>query len=149
MRPFPFRKSAMSRPVVVLVLALAAFGGWRHFAAADADTDADAPSADAVAVLPDGRGTVMVFGRDGCGYTRRTLEFLKENAVPTTYIDIDDPAMQAAFQDRFRESPVNQGGYRLPIVEINGHASARPDPSGLLSDFRISQRIAARTKATN
>ena len=135
----------MSKAFVVLVLALAAFGAWRHFG----NASAQAASADEVAVLPDGKGTVMVFGRDGCGYTTRTLAFLKENNVPTTYIDIDDPAMQAAFQDRFRESSVNQGGYHLPIVEINGHASSRPDPSGLLSDFRISQRIAAQTKSTN
>ena len=131
----------MSKGFVVLVLVLAGFGAWRHFSASSAEA-----ATEEVAVLPDGKGTVMVFGRDGCAHTTRTLAFLRENAVPTTYIDIDDPAMQAAFQDRFRNTPVNQGGYRLPIVEINGHPSARPDPSGLLSDFRISQRIAAQTR---
>jgi hypothetical protein len=66
------------------------------------------------------------------------------------YRDIDDPAIQAEFQQRFAgKGLAGDRGFALPIVEVNGHASSRPDPTGLLSDFRISQRIAAQTAHAN
>jgi glutaredoxin len=130
---------------VILLLAFCAFGAWRHF-----DTHVAQAPASEVAPLPEGKGTVVVYGRDGCSYTRRMLATLRSEGVPTTYLNLEDPAVNAAFQTKFHNSGlVTEQGYPLPIVEINGHARARPDPDGIASDFRISQRIAAQAAHTN
>ena len=125
------------KAIVFLLLVVAAIGGWRAYGEYAAQAEAE------TVTLPDGKGTVVVYGRDSCSYTQRTLAFLKDNNVPTTYVDIDAPGINPLFQERFADASfITDKGYPLPVVEINGHASARPDPSGLLTDFRISQRMA-------
>ena len=130
--------------IVFLLIVLAIGSALRHFAGPGEPEQAE------VAALPEGRGTVVVYGRDGCSYTQRTLAALRADGIPTTYLDLDDPEIDAAFQDKFEGSGlVTERGYPLPIVEIDGHASARPDPSSIAMDFRISQRIADQTSDSN
>ena len=130
----------------LFLLMLLTFGGgllWRvHENREEAARLAAAP--------PSSKGQILVYGRDSCGYTTRTLEALRAAGVPMACRDIDDPAIQAEFQARFAAmDPADDRGFALPVVEFNGRASERPDPDGLLSDFRISQRIAAQMGQAN
>jgi hypothetical protein len=123
--------------IVFLLIVLAIGLALRQFAGPGEPAQAD------VAAMPEGRGTVVVYGRDGCSYTQSTLAALRADGIPTTYLDLDDPDIDAAFQDKFDGSGlVTERGYPLPIVEIDGHASARPDPASIAMDFWISQKIA-------
>jgi glutaredoxin len=133
----------MGKLLLFVVLGVCAMGGWRYY-------QQHAAQADEGVVLPEAKGRVVVYGRDTCSYTRRALAFLTDNGVPHAYVDIDAPGVNDAFLVKFRNASfMGKGGYYLPVVDINGHASARPDLAGLLTDFRISQRIASQTAQAN
>jgi len=129
----------MSGKAMTVILLLCAFGVWQHFHHRPADTFANWTP-----VQPHYRGKVVVYGRDTCGYTQQTLAFLRANSVPTAYRNLDEPGVSDEFAARFDHTNLtgSRDRYRLPVVEIAGHASERPDPSELLDDYRISQRIA-------
>ena len=130
----------MTRKTVLAVVLLGlAAGAWGLLIA----TGQPSPLVAAVAAaLPEGEGEVVVYGRDGCGYTRRMLAFLRGQRVPVRYFDIDDPAIDAAYQAKFHGTDLAADGrYRLPIVEHRGHASERPDPAAVVTAFRQSERL--------
>ncbi|NZA25820.1 hypothetical protein H0E84_05445 [Luteimonas sp. SJ-92] len=86
--------------------------------------------------MPSG-DTVVVYGRDNCGYTRRTLASLRASNVPVTYVDIDYPDASGFFHDKFDgTSLAGERGYALPVVEVAGRASMRPDPEIVARQFR-------------
>lgn len=127
------------KTVLALVLLAIAAGAWGLLAATGQPSPLVALAASA---LPEGEGEVVVYGRDGCGYTRRMLAFLREQRVPVRYFDIDDPAVDVAYQAKFHGTDLAaDGSYRLPIVEHRGHASERPDPAAVLAAFRRSEGL--------
>lgn len=81
---------------------------------------------------------VDVFGRDGCGYTRRMLADLQAADVPVRYYDIDSPAVESQFHDRFKHAGImRDGGYELPVVEVADYAYARPASESVIDRFRM------------
>lgn len=80
---------------------------------------------------------VDVYGREGCGFTRRMLVDLQSAGVPVRYYDIDSPSVEARFDTQFRHAGVLRNGmYELPIVEVAGRALARPSSESVVQRFR-------------
>lgn len=128
----------MSRnTVLVLMLVLGLFGAWRHFKAAPAQTPADSPASASSQLTESMQSAVVVYGRDGCGYTRNMIGFLQAANVPHAYINIDYADAYDAFHDRFDNTGLaGERGYALPVVEVAGRASMRPDPDTVISAYR-------------
>ena len=122
------------KAVLALVLVSVAAGAWGLILATGSPHPLVAVAA---AALPEGEGEVVVYGRETCGYTRRMLAFLQDERVPVRYFDVDDPAVEAAYQAKFHGTALAEDGrYRLPIVEHRGIASERPEPADVLAAFR-------------
>ncbi len=80
---------------------------------------------------------VDVFGRTGCGFTRRMLTDLQSAGIPVRYYDIDVPAIEAQFDQRFRHAGLLRNGmYEPPIVEVGGRSYARPSSESVAYRFR-------------
>lgn len=80
---------------------------------------------------------VDVYGRTGCGFTRRMLLDLQAAGIPVRYYDIDQPAIERRFDQRFRHAGLLRNGmYELPVVEIGDNAYARPSSDSVAYRFR-------------
>lgn len=127
----------MSRnSVLVLLLCLGMFGAWQHFSG----STPQASQGSVGALSPSSSGTVVVYGRDNCSYTQRMLAYLRSNNVPVTYVNIDYTDASNAFHSKFDGTNLaGDRGYALPVVEISGRASTRPDPIDVAHQFRRTQ----------
>ncbi len=127
--------------ILILLLMLGAAGGVlhlksRYFVAPPAMADqaaAVAPSAAVSAFTAGGGEAVEVYGRTGCGYTRRMLADLQAASIPVRYHDIDASAERSAFHARFRDAGVmRNGSYALPVVAVAGQSLARPTSDSVI-----------------
>lgn len=129
----------MSRTFLVLMSILVALGAWNHFRSR-AEPPPSAPTGVdemAAGIAASSRNTVVVYGRDGCGYTRRMLASLRELRIPVTYIDLDGAAASDAFHDRFDGTGLaDHRGYALPVVDVTGEVSMRPSPETVAYQFQ-------------
>lgn len=132
----------MNRTIVLLII-LGLAGGLLHARKTFFPSRAElARSAAAMPVPVPPAQTVRgpavdVYGRDGCGYTRRMLADLQAANVPVRYYDIDLPAVEAQFHSRFKhEGIMRDGGYELPVVAVADQSLARPDSASVIYRFR-------------
>lgn len=125
----------MSRNLILfLMLCLASFGAWRHFRGTAQQISSQGSMA------ASSEGTVVVYGRDSCVYTRKTLAALQANGVPVTYVNIDYTDAYNAFHEKFDGTDLaGERGYALPVVELAGRASMRPDPEAVALQFTRTQ----------
>ncbi|MCH6483266.1 hypothetical protein MMG85_06760 [Pseudoxanthomonas sp. LH2527] len=125
----------MSRTFLVLVSILVVLGAGHH---AYKHIKAKLQSSmTETAIVASSRNTVVVYGRDGCGYTRQMLASLQGRNIPVTYVDIDRPGASQAFHDRFDGSGLaDHRGYALPVVEVDGEVHARPSPDVVAYHFQ-------------
>jgi hypothetical protein len=143
----------MNRTLVLLVVLGVAGGVW-HFhkqsKAVDQSADAaamspvsaplapamDAPASSATRGVAGGN-PVDVYGRTGCGYTRKMIAELERTGIPMRFHDIDYPQTRAAFQERFADSGLaTSRGYALPVIAVAGQELARPQPSSVIYAYR-------------
>jgi hypothetical protein len=135
---------SMNRTIVLLII-LGLAGGLLHarktFFPSRAERAREAAAMPVSVSVPPAqtvRGpAVDVYGRDGCGYTRRMLADLQAANVPVRYYDIDLPAVEAQFYSRFKhEGIMRDGGYELPVVAVADQSLARPEPASVIYRFR-------------
>lgn len=127
----------MSRNAFLTAMALlGAFGAWQHFRG-KTEQAAQGPGEASVLTAPSSKTAVLVYGRDNCAYTQRTLASLRTNDIPVTYINIDYVDANRLFHEKFDgTSLAGDRGYALPVVELAGHVSMRPDPDTVARQFR-------------
>lgn len=70
---------------------------------------------------------VFVYGRDGCGYTRRMRSQLDSAGIRYSYKTIDDRSVADSLHKKMRSAGVNTRRYNLPVVEVNAYILVRPD----------------------
>lgn len=64
---------------------------------------------------------VFVYGRDGCGYTRRMRSQLDSAGIRYSYKTIDDRSVADSLHKRMRSAGVSTRRYNLPVVEVNAY----------------------------
>lgn len=125
----------MSRTFLILVSILVALGAGHH-AWKRIKAHLEASMMDA-AIVESSRNSVLVYGRDGCGYTRQMLASLQGRNIPVTYVDLDLPHASSAFHERFDGTGLaGPRGYALPVVEVDGEVSMRPTPDVVAYHFQ-------------
>ncbi|MEO7862487.1 MAG: hypothetical protein ABIU05_19045 [Nitrospirales bacterium] len=133
-------ENLMSRNLILVLMLLAgSFGAWRHFhgetqrfflSAAETTTSKNNPSSK----------QIVVYGRDSCAYTQRTLVSLRSKDIPVTYVNIDNAEASAAFHKKFDNTELaDNRGYALPVIEFAGSVGMRPDPDAVAQQFRRTQ----------
>lgn len=125
----------MSRTFLVLVAVLVALGGGHHaYKRIKAGLESSMME---TAIVASSRNTVVVYGRDGCGYTRQMLASLRNRNIPVTYVDLDLAHASSAFHERFDGTGLaGPLGYALPVVEVDGEVSMRPTPDVVAYHFQ-------------
>lgn len=128
----------MSRnSVLVLLVCLGLFGAWRHF---HSNSQSAPDSIETMSADESSKHAVLVYGRDNCSYTQKTLAALRPNNVPVTYINIDYVDANDSFHEKFDGTTLaGDRGYALPVVEVAGRASMRPALGTVMRQFRNSQ----------
>jgi glutaredoxin len=87
-----------------------------------------------------GTRTITVYGRDRCGYTQATLAALRAAGVPFRYLHRDDPATRRALFAKMDTAGIPDGPFKLPVVEVDGQLSVRPDVAHLVDRARSGPR---------
>jgi len=75
---------------------------------------------------------VTVYGRDSCGYTRSTVVALDVAKVPFRYLRTTDQEVRRALFEKMDAAGIPDGPFKLPVVEIDGTLSMRPDIDDML-----------------
>lgn len=115
---------------LLVVLVLCAMGAWKHANRVMENARVEQAVASAAT---DGRA-VVVYGRDRCGYTRQMLASLRARHIPMKYVDID--RSPDALHEKFGHTDLaGPQGYALPVVEVAGGVSMRPDPQDVIDRF--------------
>jgi arsenate reductase-like glutaredoxin family protein len=77
-------------------------------------------------------GKIAVYGRTACGITKKYMAALEKAGIPFTFVDIDDPAGDREFSKRAAEAGLF-GSIDLPVLDVDGKVSARPDLASLIN----------------
>lgn len=78
---------------------------------------------------------VAVYGRDSCGWTQGMLKELKAANVNYRYFVVDEQPIADLLHPRMEASGISIQRYDLPVVDINGHLSIRPDPPEVIAQY--------------
>lgn len=113
----------MKNILLIAFLAFAGYQGWGMY-------QANAP----IEPLSD-ESYVIVYGRDTCGWTRQALEKLAQSDVNYKYYKVDDQKVADHLHSRMRDANIPTGRYNLPVVDVNGTISVRPDMDDVLVSY--------------
>lgn len=81
---------------------------------------------------------VVVYGRNACGHTQRTLKDLKKAGIPFDYQIVDDRSVASMLHSRMESSGIDTRRYNLPVVDVNNNFSIRPASSSILEAYDAS-----------
>lgn len=78
---------------------------------------------------------VIVYGRESCGYTQAMREQLAQARVPFKFQSVDDAAVADVLHARMQASGMDISYYNLPVVDVSGRLSIRPDSVQVVQDY--------------
>lgn len=78
---------------------------------------------------------VVVYGRDSCGYTSKLRRYLTERGVPFHYRVVDEKPVADDLHARMNRAGISTRRYNLPVVDVSGVLSIRPEPVSVVRDF--------------
>ena len=79
---------------------------------------------------------IVVYGRNSCGFTQKTLKELKRSGIPFEYKIVDDKSVADLLHSRMRDSGIDTRRYNLPVVDVNNDFSIRPKSSSIIDAYR-------------
>jgi len=78
---------------------------------------------------------VVVYGRDSCGYTQKTLRELDRAGIPFAYEIVDDKETAQLLHTRMEIAGIDTSYYNLPVVDVNNHISIRPTSEEIIETY--------------
>lgn len=78
---------------------------------------------------------VVVYGRDNCSYTSKLRRYLTERGVPFHYRVVDEKPAADDLHERMNRAGISTRRYNLPVVDVSGVISVRPDPASVVRDY--------------
>jgi len=115
----------MMRLIYLAVIVAAAYQGWSHYL----------QMRGVEPLYPE--SYVAVYGRNSCGWTQKMLRDLKQSNVNYKYFSVDDKAEAQRLHSRMQQSGIDTKRYFLPVVDVNGHISVRPESEIVISDYQL------------
>jgi len=79
---------------------------------------------------------IAVYGRDSCGYTSNLRTYLDSVGANYEYYSIDDKASADRLHAKMKNAGISTRRYNLPVVDVSGEISVRPDPREVVSKYR-------------
>lgn len=118
----------------LLLIVLLIYGGVVFFdkrASPEVSVAADA------LVIEDNASYVAVYGRESCGFTRQMLSTLKQAGMEYRFYSVDDRKVSDSLHARMQQKGLDTSHYLLPVVEVSGHMSIRPEFAQVSSRYRM------------
>ncbi|MES9970740.1 MAG: hypothetical protein ABW092_11960 [Candidatus Thiodiazotropha sp.] len=115
----------MKNYLLVILICFAAYKGWNHL---------NKESVEPLHTTP----YVAVYGRNSCGWTKQMLNDLKSSDIRYEYHIVDKPEVADLLHARMQQSGINTRRYNLPVVDVNGRLSVRPDSDKIISQYQAS-----------
>ena len=114
----------LKKILVLLVLSGAGYQGWIKLSPAFTKTDPlyDSPY-------------VVVYGRNTCGHTQKTIKELKKAGIPFEYQIVDDKSVADLLHARMQDSGIDTRRYNLPVVDVSNDISIRPATAVILDAY--------------
>ncbi|MCF6255275.1 MAG: glutaredoxin [Gammaproteobacteria bacterium] len=79
---------------------------------------------------------VVVYGRDSCGWTQKMIRDLEASNVDYYYRIVDETSTADVLHSRMEQSGISTRRYNLPVVDVNGQLSVRPDVNDILPLYK-------------
>ena len=112
----------MKQLLVLAALAMGAYQLWQWHLANRAVPEMSAPY-------------IVVYGRDSCGYTSKLRRYLAERGVPFHYRVVDEKSVADDLHGRMNRAGISTRRYNLPVVDVSGVLSIRPEPANVVHDY--------------
>lgn len=87
-------------------------------------------------VIEENAPYVAVFGRESCGYTQEMLRNLEQAGIEHRFFSVDDKALSGPMHERMQQKGLDTSYYLLPVVEVGGKMSIRPEFSQVSARYR-------------
>jgi hypothetical protein len=114
----------MKKLLVFAAIIYAAYQGWEKYSASQAQVPLfTAPY-------------VAVYGRKTCGFTTRMLKNVKASNLQYYFFDVDDQSVALNLQSRMTAANISTKMYNLPVVDVNGTLSVRPEFEAVLTRYK-------------
>jgi len=78
---------------------------------------------------------VVVYGRNSCGHTQKTLNELKKAGITFEYQIVDDKTVANLLHSRMESSGIDTRRYNLPVVDVSNNFSIRPSIRSILDGY--------------
>jgi glutaredoxin len=122
-------KRTTSTTVICLILAVLAVGiyeGWKYITKPE--------PLDPLYQKP----YIVVYGRDSCGYCQNMKANLDKASLPYVFEIVDQAEVADILFKRMKASGIDTASFGLPVVDLSGVISVRPEPSVIISRYRSS-----------
>jgi hypothetical protein len=131
--PSTVKKAKPSIPTAViygmlLVLAIGLYQGWKYITKPE--------PLDPLYEKP----YIVVYGRDSCGYTQDMKANLDQAGLPYVFEIVDQAEVAEILFKRMKASGMDTASFGLPVVDLSGVISVRPEPSDIISRYRSSAK---------
>lgn len=113
----------MKNILFLIIIAAIGYKGWGYLQAESVKPLYDQPY-------------LVVYGRDSCGYTMRTVKVLSEAGVKFQYFKIDDQAVANSLNSRMAAMGIDTRHYYLPVIDLNNSIMIRPDNKDIIIEAR-------------
>lgn len=108
------------KKIIILVLLIAAcHKGWNDYRANKVAPEFNEPY-------------LMVYGRDSCSVTQKTISELNKAGVIFHYQNIDNAEIADKLHSKMGSAGLTTRYYLLPVVDINNTISVRPNNAQLI-----------------
>lgn len=114
----------MKKIIILLILAGAGYQAWDKFSP---EFTREGPLYD--------KPYVVVYGRNSCGFTQRTMKELKKSGIPFEYKIVDDKSVAEELHSRMNNAGIDTRLYNLPVIDANNNFSIRPTTASILKDY--------------
>ncbi|WP_444911679.1 hypothetical protein [Microbulbifer sp. PAAF003] len=115
----------MKNLIIILAIGFALYKGWEQV------------KKESVEPIEDG-SYVAIYGRDRCGWTQKMLKDMKSAGVNYHYYIVDDKEVADTLHIRMEQAGISIRRYNLPVVDVNGELSVRPNADDVLISYRAS-----------
>lgn len=78
---------------------------------------------------------VVVYGRDGCGWTQKYLKDLNIEGIKVIYKNVDGKKVSEELHPRMEKAGLDTRRFSLPVIDVNAVMLIRPDLKIILEAY--------------
>lgn len=117
------RKFKLKHYLFVIIICFAVYEGWNYLNKDRVEPLYSTPY-------------VAVYGRNSCGWTKKMIKDLKSAGISYKYHIVDEREVADLLHARMKQSGISTRRYNLPVVDVNGALSVRPESEDIILQYK-------------